>query len=920
MIIGESQILTKGIHYTVGIECIATRKSTAIERLLLKSIVKSKTSRSMNDLSIKYIFEEILQIQNSELLIYPCLKNLSALDVIKVESNMLNNYNEIKLSNIYLTDSGKKMFEEGLLPGEKSEMSIDVYYNPLTNTVTGKPTTKNLKVDYVPLEMDTLHINFPKETILNGLNSNIFSMFNASKYKVLEIRELAKDDWSNCISSISVDLTENKISTTPKIDNTILNKNIEKILSIFEIQDVIPSNYDYLPSSQMNNIVGYGSKIKSELISIVRNGKYIFMDADYFKRFIKSLKLFKNKIFILFNAPYFKIEKIDEFVCMSIPDSFIKKNCMAINDLNQNLCLSRCTANYKETKVNFINGYNEPQDSDFLKEWIEKVVNNNYRKDIRYYSLLTLKPYNSITEHDAFDLSNYFNMVNASNIANKLKELYVSCVLLESNFVNIQPLSSLIVDKLINLKSSSQLETIKILFTLPIEEYLLKELLNVIFEKNSPKTYEDVLRIYDVLDIHDIEDAKQYVEYEERIYNRNVITSILQDIITNKFSQLLELNDIERFFNEYVNCINNVELLINHHSLFNSIDFSKYEMDIINCPNIATLKSNISQIRAMQGELVSIDINSYEEMAKVDKIATDYFYENLRIIDNYTNDTIKGELVKRNFITEQNVKIDKKIYIVDTCAMINNQNLFLYFAEDEYVRIPSKAWAELGNIKDRQLKKYGDGKEVPLIARALAKDIKNTYLTSFNTKNNIRFMIENGDENLLPFDLDKETPDHIILSVALKYKNWDVTLITDDVQFSGLAYSQNINSVSSNEFIKEHRKYYLSKEEHRNIVMQQNRKKIKTSKVDDQLVTNSTNKYDDYDIKELKKYLQLLNDNVITFLKNNKIKTIGDLRLCTSSKIKKIKTKGQNTILKENVLKILDDIDDAIDSLDKDMI
>lgn len=46
-------------------------------------------------------------------------------------------------------------------------------------------------------------------------------------------------------------------------------------------------------------------------------------------------------------------------------------------------------------------------------------------------------------------------------------------------------------------------------------------------------------------------------------------------------------------------------------------------------------------------------------------------------------------------------------------------------------------------------------------------------------------MIENGDENLLPFDLDKETPDHIILSVALKYKNWDVTLITDDVQFSG---------------------------------------------------------------------------------------------------------------------------------------
>lgn len=49
----------------------------------------------------------------------------------------------------------------------------------------------------------------------------------------------------------------------------------------------------------------------------------------------------------------------------------------------------------------------------------------------------------------------------------------------------------------------------------------------------------------------------------------------------------------------------------------------------------------------------------------------------------------------------------KKIYIVDTCALMHHPDLFLYFEDEEYVRIPTKVIDELGKIKDKRNKKYG---------------------------------------------------------------------------------------------------------------------------------------------------------------------------------------------------------------------
>lgn len=41
---------------------------------------------------------------------------------------------------------------------------------------------------------------------------------------------------------------------------------------------------------------------------------------------------------------------------------------------------------------------------------------------------------------------------------------------------------------------------------------------------------------------------------------------------------------------------------------------------------------------------------------------------------------------------------------MDTCALMHHPDLFLYFEDEEYVRIPTKVIDELGKIKDKRNK------------------------------------------------------------------------------------------------------------------------------------------------------------------------------------------------------------------------
>lgn len=128
MIFSDSQLALKGKRYTLNIMCRSTRRLTTMEWMILK-LVKVFSSSSKG-YKIKYAFEEVMNIQNSDMLLKPSFEELLRLGVISISKQDFTLYSELLISDIKITESGLEMLEKGLRPGEMRQLSMDLTYDP----------------------------------------------------------------------------------------------------------------------------------------------------------------------------------------------------------------------------------------------------------------------------------------------------------------------------------------------------------------------------------------------------------------------------------------------------------------------------------------------------------------------------------------------------------------------------------------------------------------------------------------------------------------------------------------------------------------------------------------------------------------------------------------------------------------------
>ena len=189
------------------------------------------------------------------------------------------------------------------------------------------------------------------------------------------------------------------------------------------------------------------------------------------------------------------------------------------------------------------------------------------------------------------------------------------------------------------------------------------------------------------------------------------------------------------------------------------------EKSVRGCPDIAALQSYMAELRSKNTYLMTQKINVYTVLNKSMPEKAEAFIENMKAVEQYVNQIVNVEYdeVVADIDREKTEKnaVKKKIYILDTCALMHHPEIFMYFGDEEFIRIPTKVIDELGKIKDKRNKKYGT--ELADTARIIARDIDRIYLKMFNRKNKVRLMIENAAIDLLPKDLDPEVPDNQIL-------------------------------------------------------------------------------------------------------------------------------------------------------------
>ena len=955
MILSENQLKIPGKMYKVRVKCVSTRRLTTIEWLILSCTQKFNKSNSMSGKTLKYAFEEVLQFQNSELLIKPCLRNLSGLKVIRISGDGNFDYNKLKFEDIEVTELGQYMVKEGLLPGEAREMPLDIYYNPLTGKMNNYFNGNSDSKDAVEFGTESdYNTNFPEERVINELQAGSVGggRFTASKFRIEEIESLTSTDWESNIN-MTVDVNEEGVITTnPEIIEENVKSKISSLLLTKEINQQIVSKLPVIDTDEVQNIVGSGKNIKQSILDICKNGKLLFMDAAVYGLYKRNTASFKDTTVILFNdEDGFSIEN-EKGLIIHIPEAFPIKGCVVINEKGKHICLGKTEYLYEEKAVTVPLVYENKvlsKKNKIAVEWLQDVVRKNSAENIQYIALYTLPILAGNQKNCKEALLQHWETAELPEIIAELEKIHLGCIWMKTEMFQLDIFTEALIKKIDFEDYESALKSIKAIMDtncIRKNSESHRKMVEILIEYvRVPTSYRDLFILLQSLGITTHEDALRFDDLISGLYTKTVMVDILTAIADGIYTKIPELFEYDVFFNEYQECISAIELHVSGLHLFEQSSENELKSSVLSCPDIAALQSYVSELRSKNEYLLKKQkINIDEVLKKTMPLKATAFVENIRLIEKYAEQAINEMYEQTTTIVSdaQSKKNNgKKIYIVDTCALMHHPDLFLYFEDEEYVRIPTKVIDELGKIKDKRNKKYGA--ELSETARILAREIERTYLKVYNKNNKVRLMIENAAPELLPRELDPDVPDNQILSVALKYKNWEVFIISDDGVFRLAAMAQRIVAMNSEDFINQHKEHYKSLEERIKECNSETNTEITNKDIASDTESEEASELladkiakavgniilepsmqseeedgsqelaiDDLPIRELKKYIPDFNEPVFSYLQSNQVKTVGAFRHLTESKVRNMPAKGKQMVYKNTVIRAVKQLDSII--------
>lgn len=932
MILTENQIRVPGKMYKVRVKCVSTRRLTTIEWIILNCTKKFSNSDTMADKTLKYAFEDVFQLQNSGLLIKPCLINLQNIKVIELSDGIKFDYDSLKFSDIKITDTGIQMLEEGLLPGEQTELPIDIYYNPLTGKMSHYDRSNVSANDVIDFGTASDYNNeFPAENVKQELQSGLVGggKFIASKYRIKEIDSLFSADWDAIVTMTAALEEDGTITTSPAIISETAKDKIGVLFNTKEISETTTRWLADLDTSNTANIIGSGRNIKNSVLEVAKNGKFLFMNAKVYDVYKRNTSAFKDTIVVLWGSEEFSMST-DKATIINLPFEFPIKECAVLNEKGAHVCIAKKECMYEERSVTIPIVYEDKRLSKKNKiavNWLSDIINRQYEYNIQYACLFTLPFMSNELGKGINALCNKWKAEGPDQFTEDIVKISKGCSILNTDMFNVDIQDLNLMDQIDFSDTTKAINSIEKIFGSGCIENgsdahiaIAKEFIE---KCEKPKIYNDLIILLQSIGIKSHDTALLFDDVVKHLYTKDIFEDILIAIASRKFDRLPEYFEYDSFFNEYKECLDSIELHISGLDLFASCNENQLKESIRVCPDLASLQSHVAELASKNGQLLDIKINVYDLLKnKMPECAT-VFMDNIKLINEYVSKAMETAYEE---LEEQDTKEDntnKKIYIMDTCALIHNPDIFLYFADDEYVRIPTKVIDELGKIKDKRNLKYdGDASHA---ARIVAREINEIHMKQFNHTNKLRFLIENADVDLLPPDLDPKVPDNQILSVALKYKGWDTYIVSDDGVFNLAAKSQNIKPMKGEQFKAIHKSSYKSTEQRKREYLLTRAKEKINEKVEQSVSErNEQNEeslvdlaIDSLPVRDLKLYVLDFDDKVISYLESNKIKTIGDFRKLTVDKVNLMPAKGKQLVHRNTVIRRVQEIDAIIAKISK---
>ena len=801
------------IKYDSIVYHFTSRKSIAIEWVILELINRYSNDNEYGSISIKTILENMLFIPDTDSLVLPSIIEL--INLRALESDFYINENtslsSISLSQIRLTDSGKELQAKGLIPGKEAEDIVTFIYDISENIF--ELYDDKLKFDNSPKGIKLVEYDDDDEEDddwdndyeydddeedddddddeyifdFNKAKSILEELKNKNKFSWLkptsEIRDIDRGDiqvlWRNFNDRINL-LEDGKIELKDKKNDDDFNKLlIENIDSVETLQnnyddDLDLYDFNYNNFSKILNIYET-SKIDEKLKNILGSKDFVIVNKKLYQDEIKI----SSNLLLVFGSDDFSIDIKDKKMTLYIEDDMILKNCIVLNKDKTNVCISnfRVHNDFGDGVISL--GYSISHQIDF-NEIASELINKYQIKDARIL-LISLM----IGGIEAFrnNVLYLFNIIeNFDDALNFISDIINNAKALK---LDDNQAKNILNHILSNNKKVNDTKTINLLiaYLMPIvnsktlDNNSISKLYLSIIKRNNIKSldYNDLNTLFDYLK-HIKAEIKDIDSVSKNLY-QNAFIDMMKKYMSDTKYRFEEFSSIEKSINSFANNIKSIEesLKLKIGDIYNNISASSLSPKIIEYYKTSKDKDKILNNLNNIDKILK-DISSKLEITEED-------FKNNGII-NAALESIKSAVYKLN---DKSINNFTKVYAVDTNVLLNEPKIFDYIDSKTLLIIPITVIEELDKLKEKS------DEDMKFKAREAIRNIE-----ANNNKANIRK--EDYDNSILPEGFDKNKNDNKILAAAMKFLAKDVVLITDDNNLKVKADSQSIKYISLEDF------------------------------------------------------------------------------------------------------------------------
>ena len=686
MIFKEITLSYPYVQYKVEVSHFTARKSTAIEWVVLEAINKCEKLSNYGGISIASFFEQIFTISDADLLIRPVLfllQDMGAITIWGIDDE--TELNTVPMSNLKLTKIGREMQVQGLLPGVSSEETFSIYYDVVSTILKdGENIYKKEPTGIRIVDIDNAdNLTFPEEKIREWL----LKIQNDKKRKRLnwltpttKIESITSLDsilyWKNVIEKIEI-TNEMKWRVVEKEDENIDERTLMasdvlcpdnlKNISYLKISNLDKEIKKIVPIDEINIIIS----------EFLQKDDLFCVEAKYYKD-IKTNRQNKKKvrIGIIYGADKFEIENSKKQIIIYVPDYDIKNYGIYINT-KDSIKLGITSVSAGKISKDIAIAYIPNTSENSILDLIVTLVDKYYRQDNNILFALY-----EIGSKDMF--SEYINRLifKEKQIADKVKiieffnekgrEYY------GQNIISGEKKEKLLIDEVYIIEQCKDIEGAKEVITEYAEikqgESLLKKIIKIVIEHTGKQdSLEKIWEFWAA--IISAKKEKIYInwitenELYKYLYSKKAILEFIGRFTDENILKIEEYTDVERIILNMKKISLKLEELIPELNFYETISEEKSNEIILTHLNI--IDELYDEIRKWQDEEEKFTIRVMD------------FNEVLESGTSFTNikkniDGLRNALAI--FFDDSFIRYNK-IYIVDTCTLMNEPNLISWFED-----------------------------------------------------------------------------------------------------------------------------------------------------------------------------------------------------------------------------------------------